>query len=110
MDNFDFYQENIQRAKNANGSLQEQADIYAESWEAARDRVRAAAESIYDDLINDKFFISLSDAIAGALGAIDKLIDSIGGLPGVIAALGMIFTKVFKVQMAEGVNDLVFSL
>lgn len=110
MDNFDFYQENIQRAKEADGSLQEQADIYAESWEAARDRVRAAAESIYDDLINDKFFISLSDAIAGALDAIDKLISSIGGLPGVIAALGMIFTKVFKVQMGEGVNNLVFGL
>lgn len=110
MDNFDFYQENIQRAKNADGSLQEQADIYAESWEAARDRVRDAAESIYDDLVDDKFFINLSDAIAGALDAIDKLIDSIGGLPGVIAALGMIFTKVFKVQMAEGVNDLVFRL
>ena len=110
MDNFDFYQENIQRAKDADGSLQEQADIYAESWEAARDRVRAAAESIYDDLINDKFFISLSDAIAGALDAIDKLISSIGGLPGVIAALGMIFTKVFKVQMGEGVNNLVFGL
>lgn len=110
MNNFDFYQENIQRAKEADGSLQEQADIYAESWEAARDRVRAAAESIYDDLINDKFFISLSDAIAGALDAIDKLISSIGGLPGVIAALGMIFTKVFKVQMGEGVNNLVFGL
>lgn len=110
MDNFDFYQENIQRAKEADGSLQEQADIYAESWEAARDRVRAAAESIYDDLINDKFFISLSDAIAGALDAIDKLISSIGGLPGVIAALGMIFTKVFKVQMGEGVNNLIFGL
>lgn len=110
MDNFDFYQENIQRAKEADGSLQEQADIYAESWEAARDRVRAAAESIYDDLVDDKFFISLSDAIAGALDAIDKLIDSIGGLPGVIAALGMIFTKVFKVQMGEGVNNLVFGL
>lgn len=110
MDNFDFYQENIQRAKEADGSLQEQADIYAESWEAARDRVRAAAEGIYDDLINDKFFISLSDAIAGALDAIDKLISSIGGLPGVIAALGMIFTKVFKVQMGEGVNNLVFGL
>lgn len=110
MDNFDFYQENIQRAKDADGSLQEQADIYAESWEAARDRVRAAAESLYDDLIDDKFFISLSDAIAGALDGIDKLIDSIGGLPGVIAALGMIFTKVFKVQMGEGVNNLIFGL
>ena len=110
MDNFDFYQENIQRAKNADGSLQEQADIYAESWEAARDRVRAAAESIYDDLVDDKFFINLSDAIAGALNGIDNLIDSIGGLPGVLAALGLIFTRVFKNQMTEGINNLAFSL
>ena len=110
MDNFDFYQENIQRAKNADGSLQEQADIYAESWEAARDRVRAAAESIYDDLVDDKFFINLSDAIAGALNGIDNLIDSMGGLPGVLAALGLIFTRVFKNQMTEGINNLAFSL
>jgi hypothetical protein len=51
MENFDFYQENVARANNADGSLQEQADIYAESWEAARDRMRAAMEGIYDELL-----------------------------------------------------------
>nr|DAI51022.1 MAG TPA: minor tail protein [Caudoviricetes sp.] len=42
MNNFDFYQENVSRAQNADGSLQEQANIYAEGWEAARNRVKTA--------------------------------------------------------------------
>ena len=33
-----------------------------------------------------------------------------GGLPGVLAALGLIFTRVFKNQMTEGINNLAFSL
>jgi len=35
MDNWDFMQENLATAKGAEGTLQKQADIYAESWEAA---------------------------------------------------------------------------
>jgi hypothetical protein len=48
MDHFDYYKENLARAQSADRSLQEQADIYAESWEAARDRVTASLETIYD--------------------------------------------------------------
>jgi TP901 family phage tail tape measure protein len=47
MDNWGTFQENLSMAQNSEGALQEQADIYAESWEAARDRVTAAAETIY---------------------------------------------------------------
>jgi TP901 family phage tail tape measure protein len=35
LDNWDTVQENINTAKNSEGTLQKQADIYAESWEAA---------------------------------------------------------------------------
>jgi len=35
MDNWDFMQENLATARGSEGALQEQADIYAESWEAA---------------------------------------------------------------------------
>mgnify|MGYP003457883600 CR=1 FL=1 len=35
MDNWDFMERNIELAENATGTLDEQADIYAESWEAA---------------------------------------------------------------------------
>lgn len=110
MDNFDFYQENLERAQNADGSLQKQADIYAESWEAARDRVKAAAQGIYAELINDKFFITLNDLLADVLDKINDLIKSMGGLPGVIAAVGVIFTKVFNQQIAQGLSNIGFGI
>jgi len=56
-DNWDFMKQNLETAYNADGTLEEQAEIYAESWEAARKRVRAAAEDIYNDLLDDDFFI-----------------------------------------------------
>ena len=53
MDNYDFYQQNLNAAKNADGSLEEQATTYADRWEASEKRVRAAAEGVYDSLINE---------------------------------------------------------
>jgi len=46
-DNWDKVQENRGIAEDSEGTLQEQADIYAESWEAASKRVKASAETIY---------------------------------------------------------------
>ena len=47
MDNWDYFQENLNLALNATGSLGEQAEIYADSWQAAENKVRASAEGIY---------------------------------------------------------------
>jgi TP901 family phage tail tape measure protein len=110
MDNWDKFQTNLTVAENAEGTLDEQADIYAESWEAARDRVTAAAESIYNALIDDDFFISLLNLTESALNGINDLIEGLGGLPGVLTTIGSIATKVFSKQLSEGINDTVFSV
>lgn len=110
MNNYDFYKENVERAKNSEGSLQKQADIYAESWEAARDRVRAAWEAIYKDLVNDKAFISILKNFEKVLSGVDLLIKSLGGLKGVIFTLGAIATKVFHNQIAQSLTDLSYNL
>jgi hypothetical protein len=39
MENWDYFKDNLEVAKDATGTLQKQADIYAESWEAAQKRV-----------------------------------------------------------------------
>jgi hypothetical protein len=39
MENWDKVQDNVAIAKGAEGTLQEQSEIYAESWEAAKKRV-----------------------------------------------------------------------
>ena len=59
MNDWDFIQQNIEVARGSEDALQEQADIYAESWEAASKRFKASLQSIYDDLLNDQFFIKL---------------------------------------------------
>jgi hypothetical protein len=48
MDNWDTFQENLNTAQGSEGALSAQAAIYAESWEASRDRVKASVEEIYD--------------------------------------------------------------
>lgn len=110
MDNWDYFQENLSTARSSEGALDEQAKIYEESWEAASNRVRAAMESIYSDIIKDEAFINMLDNIEKVLRGIDKLIDSIGGLNGVIAALGAIGTKVFHDQMTASLKNIAYSI
>lgn len=110
MDNFDFYEQNLLSAQNADGSLQAQADIYAESWEAAQKRVKAASQAIYQDLLNDETFIDILDSIEKILTGVDKLIDSVGGLGGVLTSIGAIATKVFHNQMAQSLTDVAYSM
>lgn len=110
MDNFDAFQENIKTASNAEGTLQKQADIYAESWEGAEKRVRAAAEAIYQDLLDDEFFIKLTNEFADVLKTIDRIIDSFGGLKGVLSQLAPIITQIFSKQITQGIQNLGYNI
>lgn len=110
MDNWDFFKENLETANNSTGALQEQADIYAESWEAASKRVKAAAETIYSDLLNDDFFISLTDGLAKVLEGVDGLIKGLGGVPGILGIIGTVSTRVFKTQIASGIKGFTESI
>lgn len=96
---------NLNTAYNAMGTLQEQADIYAESWEAARDRVTTAAEEIYNQLLNDEFFIDLNNGFAGFLNIISDTIDALGGLPGVLTVASSIMFRMFGKDMAKAIDD-----
>ena len=110
MDNWDYFQENLGVANNSTGTLQEQADIYADSWEAASKRVEAAAQGIYDNLINDEGFINILNSLEKILSFVDMLIDSLGGLSGVLSTVGVILTKVFADQMSRGLTDLAYNV
>ena len=96
---------NLNTAYNATGTLTEQADIYAESWEAAQKRVTAAAEEIYNQLLNDKFFIELNNGFAGFLNIVSDTIDSLGGLPGVLSVASTLMFKMFGKDMAKAIDD-----
>ena len=106
MDNWDYFQANLGVAKDSSGTLQEQADIYAESWEAAQDRVRAAAENIYQSLLDDDFFIDLLNGLEKVLGAVGGLIDGFGGMKGVIMTISSVFMTSFAQKMPTVIENL----
>ena len=106
MENWDFMKENLSTASNATGTLQAQADIYAESWEAAQDRVRAAAEKIYSSLIDEDFFIDLTNGFEDILSILGKFIDSIGGVKGVLSSVGVLLTSIFSDKIAQGITNM----
>ena len=106
MDNWDYFGENLQIAQGSEGTLDKQADIYAESWEAASKRVRASAEAIYEALLNDDFFIDLLNGLEKVLDGVGGLIDGFGGLGGIMSTLGSVFLTMYAKKMPQALQNL----
>ena len=96
---------NLETAANSSGELQKQADIYAESWEAARDRVTAAAENIYEKILDDDFFIDFLGGLENAIDGVGNLIDAFGGLKGVLFTVGAYITRIYQKEIAQGMRN-----
>lgn len=106
MDNWDFMEENLETARQAGGTLADQAQIYAESWEAAQKQVRAALEGIYQSVINDKFFIYLNKILAGILEFINKIIDNMGGVKGILLLISTLVTTIYSKEIPNAIKTL----
>lgn len=106
MENFDAFQGNVGAAKNAEGTLTEQQEIYAEGWQAASKRVQAAAQDIYDSLLNDDFFIDLLNGLEKVLDGVGGLIDGFGGLGGIMSTLGSVFLTMYAKKMPQALQNL----
>lgn len=110
MENKDYFKELVGVAKNSKGTLQEQADIFAESWEASKKRVQASLEEIYKQLVNDKFFIGLNNTLNDTLNITSKLIDSLGGLPGVLSVISTLMLKSFGPDIVNNMQRMASNL
>ena len=110
MDNWADVQKNIASAANSDGSLQKQAEIYQESWEAASNRVRASLEAIYSDMIDDEFFIDVYNQLADLIDGVDNFIDSIGGMKTVLLGLGTVVLSMAKTKIGPALQDLALNV
>lgn len=108
-DNWDKVEENLDMAAASGGTLQEQADIYAESWEGAKNRVKAAMEEIWGKVIDDDFFIGLNNFFADFLGVISEVVDSLGGMKGVLLLISSVIMKTFGQNMAGSINRMIYN-
>ena len=96
---------NLKTVEEAGGALAEQSDIYAEGWEAARDRMRASAEGLYEKLLNDEFFIDFLDGLGKAIDGVGSLVDAFGGLRGTLFLIGTLVTRIFQQEMTQGLRN-----
>ena len=111
MDNWDTgdndsFMANLNTAYNSEGALQEQQEIYAESWEAAADRVTAATEDIYDSLINDEAIVVLLNGLEKVLNVVGALVDGFGGLKGILLLVAGIFSRQIANEIPEAIGKL----
>ena len=103
-DNFEKYNEALNTAQNAAGTLQEQQDIYMESTRAHLETLGAAVENIYDSFADTDTINSLIDALTSVTNLGANFVDSIGGGAAVLRALGSVGVTVFSQQIARGIN------
>lgn len=106
MDRWDIFKKNLGIAYGSEGALTEQANIYAESWEAARDRVKASWENVADSLIDDQFFIDADNAVTPILNFIAEITDGLGGLKGLISLIGTLLLSNYGPKIAEGMSTM----
>ena len=107
MDNSDFFQQNLNRAENADGSLQNQSDIYKESWEAAIKEVKAAWEEFYQEMINPDMIIDILNGFKDFVNLISSAVKGIGGMRTIFLMIGAIITRVFQEQLGRSIDNFV---
>lgn len=106
MDNWDVFKNNLSLAESSTGELTRQNEIYAESWEAANNRIKASMEDLYNSIVEDDVFITLTNGAADFIEIVDNMIDSLGGLKTLLPGVLAIMTKMFSDKMILGARSI----
>lgn len=110
MDNYDFYKDLVQKAKDSTGTLEEQSQIYEESWKAANKRLKASFEGLYQNLIDDKFFIKFTDFLADTVSGVDDFVEKLGGvkplLVGILSIVAQSLSSKIEPALRSAVNNI----
>lgn len=110
MENWDKIEMNVDVSLGSEGELQEQQEIYAESWEGASKRVKDTLQSIYMMLLNDDSFIELTNGLNEILKVLGNIIKGVGGLPGILATVAnlvlTIKNDVIATRLGEGLQNM----
>ena len=107
MDNWDVMEENVGLAKEANGALSEQHDIWETGIEGATSRVKEELNEIKNSLLGENDLLPLLNVAEGFLDFIGDLVDSLGGLPGLLSIVASVGLKIWGPQAAAGLQNMV---
>lgn len=105
MNNWDYFKENLQVAYGSEGEIEKQAEIYAESWEAAEKRVKASLQGVYQAVLDDKFFISINNGFANILSGLEAFIEGAGGITPILAGISSIIVSSFAHKIPDALQS-----
>lgn len=106
MDNWSKVQNNLDTANNASGTLQKQQEIFEQSWEGSRKRLKASMQGVYDSLIDEKSFIKLNDLFSKLADGVKNIVDNFGGLKGIITTITSVLLMVFSSKIPDAIFNL----
>jgi hypothetical protein len=95
MDNWDVMEDNVKMAKEANGALEEQHEIWETGIEGATSRVKEELNEIKNNLLGENDLLPLLNIAEGFLDFVGDLIDSLGGLPGLLSIIASVGLKLW---------------
>ena len=104
LDNWSFFQQNLQSSLTSEGELDKQAQIYQESWKAAKDEVTASMEEIYSKILDDEAFIELTHALSKLIDVFSTFIDGFGGVQGILSMTGMYIFKQYGQEIPKALR------
>lgn len=102
--NWDMYTEAKSTSLGAEGTLQEQQEIYEERMTALQQKLKTSAEGLYQDLFNADDLKPFVKGLTNVIGALDKVVKSFGNGKVAIAAFGLTLTKVFNKQIQNSIQ------
>lgn len=110
MDNWQDYQKNMELAKDSEGALMQQHAIYADSVEAAYERVGTQLDKIKSNLFGADDFKPLLNVTEKLLGFFGDLTESMGGFRTILFMLATYLTKAFSDKIVNGGINLFTSM
>ena len=105
MDNWNEVKVNVDLALDSTGTLEEQQQIFEEGWEGASNRVSAAFEGLYAQIIDDDAVIDITNAIAKIVSNVSDLIEKAGGLKTVLLGVGSILGGLIAKNVPQMISN-----
>ena len=109
-DNWGMYEKSLQTSQNSLGTLNEQNEIYMESTEAHLNKLTAASEKLYSELLDPEGINPLIDSLTTIVDLLGSFTSVIGGGAGALQLLGLIGMKVFQKQIVSGLTTTITNM
>ena len=101
MDNWGFFQQNLNTAYSSTGTLAHQQDIYLDSLEAHLNKLQTEWEKTYDIIFDEEAIKSFANIATAALSGLNSWLTGLGEGMSTILNLGLQLSNLFSRQIGD---------